>query len=43
LINGAGDRNRTRDIFITNEALYLLSYSSILALTQFPRSFSQSL
>lgn len=28
--DGAGDRNRTRDIFITSEALYLLSYTSIL-------------
>jgi hypothetical protein len=25
----AGDRNRTRDIFLTREALYLLSYTSI--------------
>ena len=26
-INGAGNRNRTRDILITSEALYQLSYS----------------
>src|SRR5665647_1626435 len=26
--NGAGDRNRTRDLLITSQLLYLLSYAS---------------
>ena len=26
--NGAGDRNRTRDLLITSQLLYLLSYTS---------------
>ena len=28
--NGAGSRNRTCDLMITNQALYQLSYSSVL-------------
>ena len=27
--DGAGDRNRTRDLLITNQLLYLLSYASL--------------
>lgn len=27
--NGAGDRNRTHDMLITNQLLYLLSYASL--------------
>ena len=30
-IAGAGDRSRTRDIFITSEALYQLSYTGMFA------------
>ncbi len=28
-MSGAGDRNRTRDLLITNQLLYLLSYASV--------------
>ena len=31
--NGAGERNRTPDILITNQALYRLSYSSMCMAT----------
>ena len=30
--NGAGDRNRTNNLLITSQLLYLLSYTSILVL-----------
>jgi hypothetical protein len=33
-INGAGDRSRTRDLLITNQLLYQLSYASIWTLNQ---------
>jgi hypothetical protein len=31
-LNGAGERSRTPDIFITSEALYQLSYAGLLPL-----------
>ena len=31
--NGAGDTNRTRDLLITSQLLYLLSYTSLTCLS----------
>ena len=42
-ILGAGDRSRTRDILITSEALYQLSYTGEAAgLSRDPREPTQS-
>jgi hypothetical protein len=37
--NGAGDRNRTRDLLITNQLLYLLSYASLNPFFNIPDRF----
>lgn len=34
LFNGAGDRNRTCDLLITNELLYRLSYTGLSSILQ---------
>lgn len=37
MVDGAAERNRTADLFITNELLYQLSYSGTLEIIQMTR------